>query len=267
VTAVLGVLNTTPDSFSDGGRFEDVDAAVEHGQRLRAEGADLVDVGGESTRPGATTIPEDEEQRRVLPVVAALAAAGVPVSLDTRNAGTAEAGIAAGARMINDVSGGAHDPRMLPVVAAAGVEYVVMHSRGPSARGGGYRDVVAEVAAELRARFDAALAAGVRAERLILDPGVGFSKDAAENWQVLAALDRIGIEGQRMLVGVSRKRFLAPLAAGEERAGTDPRDLPTAVLSALLATNGVWGVRVHDVPATRAALGVVAALRRAGADR
>lgn len=267
MTVVFGILNTTPDSFSDGGRFLAADAAVEHGQRLRAEGADVVDVGGESTRPGAESVPEAEERRRVLPVVERLAAAGVPVSLDTRNAGTAEAGIAAGARIINDVSGGAHDPAMLPLVAATGAEFVVMHSRGASARGGRYRDVVADVAVELRARFDAALAAGVRADRVILDPGIGFSKDGPENWRVLAALDRIGIEGQRMLVGVSRKRFLAPLAAGEERAGEDPRDLPTAVLSALLATAGVWGVRVHDVRATRVALGVVAAWSGRGADR
>jgi dihydropteroate synthase len=156
---------------------------------------------------------------------------------------------------------------MLPLVAATGVEYVVMHSLGPSAGGGRYRDVAAEVAAELRARFDAALAAGVRADRLILDPGIGFSKDAAENWRVLAALDRIGVDGQRMLVGVSRKRFLAPLVPGAARAGEDPRDLPTAVLSALLAKAGVWGVRVHDVRATRVALGVVAALSGAGAER
>jgi len=267
VTVVFGIVNATPDSFSDGGRFLAGDAAVEHGQRLRAEGADVVDVGGESTRPGATPVPEEEERRRVLPVVERLVAAGVPVSLDTRNAATAEAGIAAGARIINDVSGGTHDSAMLPLVAATGVEYVTMHSRGPSARGGRYGDVAADVATELRARFDAALAAGVRADRLILDPGIGFSKDGSENWRVLAALDRIGIEGQRMLVGVSRKRFLAPLVAGEERGAEDPRDLPTAVLSALLATAGVWGVRVHDVRATRAALGVVAALSEAGADR
>lgn len=265
---IFGIVNVTPDSFSDGGDFLDAEAAVAQGLRLVAAGADLVDVGGESTRPGAVPVPPEEEQRRVLPVVRRLVDAGVAVSLDTRHAGTAAAGITAGVQVVNDVSAGTHDPAMLGVVAGAEVDYVLMHSRGPSGRAGRYRDVVGEVAAELQQHRAAALAAGVPAARLVLDPGIGFSKNEGENWAVLSNLQRIVPAGQRLLVGASRKRFLnalldggAPLD-GADRA--DARDLPTSVLSALLARAGVWGLRVHDVGSTRVALRVVAALSEEG---
>jgi dihydropteroate synthase len=254
---LLGVLNTTPDSFSDGGRYLDAGAAIAHGRALVADGADLVDVGGESTRPGAAPVPEDEELRRTVPVVAALAADGMRVSIDTRSAAVAAEAIAAGATVVNDVSGGTADPRMLGTVAASSADLVLMHSRGAAATAPRYADVVAEVRAELEDRVTAARAAGIGDERLVLDPGVGFAKGAAENWALLAHLDALRIDGIRLLVGVSRKRFLAPLAP--DGAPAEARDLATAVLSALLAEQGVWGLRVHDVAGTRVALDVLAA--------
>ncbi|MGN6741689.1 MAG: dihydropteroate synthase [Amnibacterium sp.] len=255
---LLGVLNTTPDSFSDGGRYLDARAAIAHGRALVAAGADVVDVGGESTRPGAADVPEAEELRRVVPVVTALAGDGIRVSVDTRSAAVAEAALAAGAAMVNDVSGGTADPRMLPVVAASSADLVLMHSRGPAATAPDYADVVGEVRAELGQRLAAARDAGIPDERLVLDPGIGFAKGAAENWALLARVDELAVDGVRLLVGVSRKRFLAALAP--EGAPAEARDLPTAVLSALLAERGVWGLRVHDVAATRVALGALEAL-------
>lgn len=254
MTLIMGVLNVTPDSFSDGGRWLDPDAAIARGLELRDAGAAIVDVGGESTRPGAAEVGPDEEQRRVLPVVAALAAEGVTVSIDTRHAATAEAAIGAGATIVNDVSAGAADDRMARVVAEAGVEYVAMHSRGPAAAPASYGDVVADVRADLKVRLAALVVAGVEPERVILDPGLGFSKEAAHNWALLWRLGELASLGHRVLIGHSRKRFIgamlppdAPMAA---------RDLPTAVLSALAADAGAWGVRVHDVRSTRIALDV-----------
>ena len=258
---VVGVLNVTPDSFSDGGRYLDVESAVGHGLALTREGADLVDVGGESTRPGAEPVDAGEELRRVLPVVVALVAAGVRVSIDTRHAAVAEAAVGAGASIVNDVDGGAGDPAMLPTVAASTADFVVMHSRGPAGAAGGYRDVVFEVATDLRDSIDAARAAGVPDERLIIDPGIGFAKTPEENWLLLSHLDDLRIDGLRMLVGASRKRFLGRLLPETEAATA--RDLPTAVLSALLADRGVWALRVHDVPATRVALAVARYMRSA----
>jgi dihydropteroate synthase len=255
---VFGVLNVTPDSFSDGGRYLDVDAAIGHGQHLVGAGADVVDVGGESTRPGADPVDPSEERRRVVPVIEGLVASGIRVSIDTRRAVVAEAAVAAGASIVNDVDGG-RDPGLLRVAAESGTDLVLMHSRGPSARDGGYRDVVQEVADELRARVDAAIAAGVGAERLVTDPGIGFSKSAAENWQLLGGLDRVRIDDLRMLVGVSRKRFLGELVDG----APDARDGVTAVLSALLAERHVWAVRVHDPVSTGAAIAVVQHMRAA----
>lgn len=255
---VFGVLNVTPDSFSDGGRFLDPDAAIGHGQALVHAGADVVDVGGESTRPGAVPVDPEEEARRVVPVVRALAANGIRVSIDTRRATVAAAAIEAGATIVNDVDGGL-DPALLRVTAESGADLVLMHSRGPAAGDGGYRDVVAEVAADLRTRVDAAVAAGIRSDRLVTDPGIGFSKSAAENWQLLSALDALRIDGLRMLVGVSRKRFLGELVAGDP----EERDGVTAVLSALLAERGVWGLRVHDPAGTRAAIEVARRMRAA----
>jgi dihydropteroate synthase len=255
---VFGVLNVTPDSFSDAGRFLDPSSAIAHGLALAALGADVVDVGGESTRPGAVPVDPEEETRRVLPVVRELVAAGVRVSIDTRRASVAAAAVAAGAETVNDVDGG-RDPGLLQVAAESDVDLVLMHSRGPSGRKGRYRDVVQEVADDLRERVDAAVTAGVHPERLIVDPGIGFSKSSAENWQLLAHLDELRIADLRMLVGVSRKRFLGDLVPG----AAEERDGVTAVLSALLAEREIWGLRVHDPGTTRAALTVVRHMREA----
>lgn len=255
---VFGVVNVTPDSFSDGGRYVDPLAAIAHGVALAEAGAQVVDVGGESTRPGAAAVPAAEELRRVLPVVRGLVERGIRVSIDTRRGAVAEQAVAAGAAIVNDVDGGA-DPRMLEVVAATAVDVVLMHSRGPAAVDGAYADVVADVAADLRRRVAAARDAGVPDSRIVIDPGIGFSKTAEENWRLLAHLDALRIDGLRMLVGVSRKRFLADIAPGEPAA----RDGVTAVLSALLADRGVWAVRVHDVVGTRAAIDVARRMRGA----
>jgi dihydropteroate synthase len=255
---VFGVLNVTPDSFSDGGHYLAPDAAIGHGQALVQAGADVVDVGGESTRPGARPVDPQEELRRVVPVVEGLAAGGIRVSIDTRRGVVAEAAIAAGASVVNDVDGG-RDPALLRAVAASGADLVLMHSRGPSARSGGYEDVVREVADDLRARIDAATTAGVQHDRLVIDPGIGFSKTPEENWRLLSRLEDLRIDGLRLLVGVSRKRFLGELVDGE----APSRDGVTAVLSALLAEREVWGVRVHDPAATVAAVAVVRHMREA----
>lgn len=264
----MGVVNVTPDSFSDGGRWLRPEAAVEHGRRLVTEGADLVDVGGESTRPGAARVEVAEELRRIVPVTRELAAAGVAVSVDTTRAAVASAAIDAGAVMVNDVSGGMADPAMLATVAAAGVPYVAMHSRGQSAdmqQRADYVDVVAEVLAELRSRRDAAIAAGIAADRLILDPGLGFAKTASHNWQLLAELPALLSLGQPLLVGASRKSFLGALLAGEDGVPRDAagRDGATAAVSALVAAAGGWCVRVHDARGSADAVRVAAAVRAA----
>ena len=258
----MGIVNVTPDSFSDGGRFPDADAATAHGLALRAAGADLLDVGGESTRPGAERVAPEIEQGRVLPVVEALAAAGAIVSIDTMNASTAVAAAAAGARIVNDVSGGLADPEMLGAVAASGADVVLQHWRGPSAdmyARAAYDDLAAELVAELEGRLVAAADAGISPDRVILDPGIGFGKRGEQNWQALRALERVVAIGPRVLVGTSRKRFLAEtLAAASADAEVIEarRDLATAVTSVLAAQAAVWAVRVHDVGATRDALAV-----------
>ncbi|HWT33122.1 MAG TPA: dihydropteroate synthase [Microbacterium sp.] len=264
---VMGVVNVTPDSFSDGGRFFDADRAVQHGLRLRADGAGILDVGGESTRPGAVRVGSVEEQRRVLPVISALAASGAVVSIDTMHAETAVAAVAAGARIVNDVSGGLADPDMLAAVAASGAEYAVGHWRGHSAdmyARAEYADPAAEVAHELAERMRAAQDAGIPLERLIVDPGIGFGKRGAQNWAVLRGLDRLVPLGARVLIGTSRKRFLAETLEPADDAAARPvdqarRDLATAVTSVLAARAGAWGVRVHDVASTRDALRIAAA--------
>ena len=261
-TLVMGVLNVTPDSFSDGGRWTGVDAALEHARALVAAGADIVDVGGESTRPGATRVPVDEERRRVLPVVRELAAEGVRVSVDTVNAATAAAALEAGADIVNDVSGGLVDPDMPRVAAESGRTFVAMHWRGFLDAGPSrsrYDDVVTDVRTELARRVDALVDAGVAREALVLDPGIGFSKGGLQNWQVLAGLHEIAGLGLPVLVGASRKRFLADLLP--EGASVTDRDAATAVVSVLAAQAGAWGVRVHDVAGTRAALDVLGAWR------
>ncbi|MFT4213885.1 MAG: dihydropteroate synthase [Microbacterium sp.] len=269
MTLVMGIVNVTPDSFSDGGRFLDADAAIAHGRALRAAGADLLDVGGESTRPGAQRVSVEVEQERVVPVIAALAAEGAVVSVDTMNAATAAVALDAGARIVNDVSGGLADPDLLSVVAASGADVVLQHWRGPSAdmyAHAVYRDVAGELAGELSARVDAAVAAGIDPDRVVIDPGIGFGKQGAQNWQALRALEGIVAIGPRVLVGTSRKRFLAETLAGADAAlggvsdrsepGEARRDLATAVTSVLAAQAGAWAVRVHDVTATRDALTV-----------
>ena len=251
MTIVMGVLNVTPDSFSDGGLHADTEAAVTHGRLLASQGAEIIDVGGESTRPGATRVPEVEEMERVIPVIEALVAHGITCSVDTMRASVARAAVAAGARIVNDVSGGLADPGMLDAVADLGVDYVAMHWRGHSdvmQQHTGYSDVVADVAAELATRRDAALAAGIAAERIILDPGIGFAKTSEQNWLLLRGLDALQAMGHRLLVGVSRKRFLGELLDG--RPATD-RDAATAAVTTWCAAHGIWAVRTHEVPAQR----------------
>ncbi|MDT0476928.1 dihydropteroate synthase [Streptomyces sp. DSM 41014] len=266
--AVMGVVNVTPDSFSDGGRFFDTTAAVKHGLDLVAQGADLVDVGGESTRPGAARVDEAEELKRVVPVVRGLASEGVTVSVDTMRASVAEQSLAAGAALVNDVSGGLADPAMIPVVAASGAPFVVMHWRGFLAGAtvrGVYDDIVTEVVDELHARVDAVLAGGVAADRIVVDPGLGFSKDAEHDLVLLAHLDRLLGLGHPLLVAASRKRFLGHVLAGPQ--GAPPpareRDAATAAVSALAARAGAWAVRVHEVRATADAVRVARAVEGA----
>ncbi|MDN5795426.1 MAG: dihydropteroate synthase [Intrasporangium sp.] len=263
-TLVMGVVNVTPDSFSDGGEWFEPDAAITHGRDVWAAGADIVDIGGESTRPGATRPSFAEELRRVLPVVEALAATGALVCIDTMRAQVAQAAYAAGATMVNDVSGGHADPEMVPFVIGAGLPYVAMHWRGHSddmyARAV-YDDVVAEVCRELASRRDELLGAGLAQEALVLDPGIGFAKTAEHNWALLAALPRLHDLGQPILLGASRKAFLGRVGRGP---GEDPRpaserDLETAATSVMAAMAGLWCVRVHDVAQTVRALAVVAA--------
>ena len=261
---VMGVVNVTPDSFSDGGRWFEPDAAIEHGLRLLAGGADLLDVGGESTRPGAARPPVDEELRRVLPVVRELAAAGATVSVDTMRAQVADRALAEGAALVNDVSGGLADPAMAALVASAGVPFVVMHWRGASDRMdqlARYADVVTDVRHELAARVRDLVDAGVDPHRLVLDPGLGFAKRAEHNWSLLARLEELHELGLPVLVGASRKRFLGTLLAGPDGEPRPPaeRDAATAATSTLAAAAGAWCVRVHDVPPSADAVRVVAA--------
>ncbi|MBB2976888.1 dihydropteroate synthase [Microbacterium endophyticum] len=259
---IMGIVNVTPDSFSDGGRFVARDAAVAHGRRLLAEGADILDIGGESTRPGATRVDPVIERERVIPVIEALAADGATVSIDTMNSATARAAVAAGARIVNDVSGGLSDQDMLTSVADTDADIILQHWRGPSAdmyAHAEYDDLVRDVAAELRGRMAAAEAAGIPLSRVVLDPGIGFGKRGAQNWTVLHALPHLVALGPRLLVGTSRKRLLAD-ALGDD-ASEERRDLATAVTSVLAAQSGAWAVRVHDVEATRDALFVERAWR------
>lgn len=266
--AVMGVVNVTPDSFSDGGRWFDTTAAVKHGLDLVSEGADLVDVGGESTRPGASRVDESEELRRVIPVVKGLASEGVTVSVDTMRARVAEKAVAAGAVLVNDVSGGLADPDMIPAVAAAEVPFVVMHWRGFSESMNSravYEDVVAEVLDELRQRMDAVIAGGVAPERVVIDPGLGFAKNASHDLALVAHLDELHALGRPLLVAASRKRFLGHVLAGP--GATLPpareRDAATAAISALAARAGAWAVRVHEVGATADAVRVARAVEGA----
>ncbi|MEV7173094.1 dihydropteroate synthase [Streptomyces sp. NPDC090085] len=267
--AVMGVVNVTPDSFSDGGRWFDTTAAVKRGLDLVAQGADLVDVGGESTRPGASRVDEDEELRRVIPVVRGLASEGVTVSVDTMRAAVAARAVEAGATLVNDVSGGLADPGMIPAVAAAEVPFVVMHWRGFSAGMNGlavYEDVLAEVTSELRTRIDAVVGGGIAPERLLVDPGLGFAKNAEHDLALVAHLADLRALGFPLLVAASRKRFLGRVLAGSGE-GTPPpareRDAATAAVSAIAAHHGAWAVRVHEVRASADAVRVARAVEGA----
>ena len=272
---VMGVVNVTPDSFSDGGRWLDPEAAVAHGLQLAAEGADLIDVGGESTRPGAGRVSAAEELRRVGPVVAGLVSAGLMVSIDTTRAEVAAAALGAGAVMVNDVSGGLADPGMHAVVRAASAGYVIMHWRGPSAVMGDlarYTDVVAEVCAELAQQADAAVGAGIDPARIVIDPGIGFAKQAEHNWAVLADLPRVSRlnragPGFPLLVGASRKSFLGHLLAGPDGQPrpAEGRDEASVAVAALAAAAGAWCVRVHAAAASADAVRVAARWRQAAA--
>jgi dihydropteroate synthase len=269
-TAVMGICNVTPDSFSDGGLHMELGAALDHCLRMVQDGADLIDVGGESTRPGAGRVPATEELRRVIPLVKELSARAVPVSVDTMRASVAAAAHEAGAVIINDVSGGLADPAMLDVMAQTGAVCVLTHWRAHSDRMDRmdhYTDVVEEVATELAERAEAAVAAGVDPAAVVLDPGFGFAKAGASNWPLLARLDRLSALGFPILVGVSRKRFLQGVTGpgGDvPGAGPDTRDAATAAVTAASSLVGAWCVRVHAVAANAAAVRVAAAIRAAG---
>lgn len=256
MTLIMGVLNATPDSFSDGGNLASDSAAILHGMGMVEQGASIVDVGGESTRPGAERVPTAEELERVLPVVSGLVGAGVHVSIDTMRAAVARAAVEAGARTVNDVSGGMADAAMLDVVAELDVDYILMHWRTQSLTmqaAAVYDNVVEDVIGELCGRRDAALAAGISASRIILDPGIGFSKTAEHNWTLLRALPQFMDLGHRVLVGASRKRFLGDLLDGRRANG---RDAATAAISAWCASHGVWGVRTHEIRLQKDAIAV-----------
>jgi len=263
VPQIMGILNVTPDSFSDGGQYEHVDAAIARGIELRNNGADVVDVGGESTRPGAERVSPALEQQRVIPVIEALTSEGVTVSIDTMNAETALAAAKAGASIINDVSGGLADPEMYRVVAETDVIYIAMHWRGHSTEMdqlSQYDDVVADVRSELKARLAEMMVWGVKPNRVVLDPGLGFAKKSRHNWALLGRIDELTSLGHPVLIGASRKRFLASMLPTD--APPADRDLATAVISNVAAEAGVWAVRVHDVPSTQIALSVYRAMQK-----
>jgi dihydropteroate synthase len=242
---VMGILNVTPDSFADGGQYCDHDAAIAHGLEMIAEGADIIDIGGESTRPGADRVPELVEQDRVIPVINFLSHKGIAISIDTMRASTAKRGVEAGATYVNDVSGGAADPEMFSTIAALGCKYILMHWRGHSKDMNSkaqYSDVVTEVISEVKVQLDRALAAGIKREKIILDPGIGFAKDAEHNWELLNRIDEFVALGYPVLIGHSRKRFLG----GDS---PDQREDATAQLTQSLVGKGIWGVRVHGVKA------------------
>ena len=271
---VMGVLNVTPDSFSDGGQFSAEDDALNHARLLIAAGSNIIDIGGESTRPGAERISIEEEQRRVLRVIERIAqepsfiASGAKISIDTMNSQTAKAAVACGAEIINDVSGGLADENMFAVAAESGAILVVSHWRGFSDRMdtlNEYQDIARDVSTELAARVEVAIAAGVKREKIVIDPGLGFAKDMQQNWKLVARLDELEKLGLPILVGASRKRFIAGMLEPDEagEVSNSRRDLATAVLTALLLQRKLWGIRVHNVLATTDAIDVVEALRNA----
>jgi dihydropteroate synthase len=258
---VMGILNITPDSFADGGRYVKREKAIEHGLMMLREGVDIIDIGGESTRPGTERTSLAEEQDRVLPVIEALAPAGAIISIDTMRAVTAQKAVRAGAKIVNDVSAGLADAQMLRVVADLGCPYIAMHSRGTSKdmrTRAEYEDVVREVTTELSGRVEAAIGAGISLRNLILDPGLGFAKEAEHNWELLNNLRTLQALGFPLLIGASRKRFLGALVSADR---TDDREDATIALTSLLVQRGVWGVRVHSVKPHRDAIAVAGKLR------
>src|SRR5690625_744713 len=263
-TKIMGVINVTPDSFSDGGQWFNAQNAIAHGRTMIDEGADLLDVGGESTRPGASRIDDEEELRRVLPVLQGLADQGVPLSVDTMRASVAQQALDHGATIVNDVSGGRADANMAPLIAERGCTYIISHWRGPSDLMNtltDYDDVVADVCHELLALVDDVLAAGVRESQIIIDPGLGFAKDASANWELIANLDALMGLGFPLLIGASRKRFLGELlrSRGKQSPPVN-RDQATAAITAIAAHHRVWGVRVHHVPPSQDAILVAEAI-------
>jgi dihydropteroate synthase len=262
-TQVMGILNVTPDSFADGGKHFDFESAITRAKEMIAEGVDIIDVGGESTRPGAERVSEDEEKDRVIPVVTELVELGAVVSIDTMRASTAQAAIGAGATYVNDVSGGLADPEMAKLIAKnPAVQYVVMHWRAHSATmqdAAVYEDVVVEVKQELDDRVTTLLVAGVNPEQLILDPGIGFAKNAEHNWELLRNLDRLALLGYPLLVGASRKRFIGELLGANS---PDDREFASVALTTQLAQAGIWGVRTHSVKPHRDAIAVVEELNK-----
>jgi dihydropteroate synthase len=263
--AVMGVVNVTPDSFSDGGRYFEPEAAIAHGMELLAAGVDYLDIGGESTRPGALRVTVEEELRRIMPVIETLAREGATISVDTMRAEVARRAVDAGAVIVNDVSGGQADPQMIPFVASAQVPYILMHWRGHSVDMNSravYEDVVAEVRYELSEHVERAVDGGIALDRIILDPGLGFSKNAAHDWALVGHLDALHSLGRPLLIGPSRKRFLGRLLAGpdgEPRPAPD-RDVATIAVAALVAAHGAWAVRVHAAAEAIDAVRVAAAV-------
>ena len=257
----MGVLNVTPDSFSDGGRFNDPEIATNHALQMIRDGADIIDIGGESTRPGSERISVQAELDRVLPVIAALVDSGVAISIDTMRAEVAQAAVAAGACMVNDVSGGKSDPEILEFVASLSTPYILMHWRGPSNIMNtltDYQNVVADVTNEISKQVDVAVAAGIARERIVIDPGIGFAKTVDQNWPILKHLDVLEELGLPILMGASRKKFLGELLVkdGVPR-NSDERESATTAISTLMAARGLWAVRVHDVKSSSDAIAVV----------
>jgi len=262
-TLVMGILNVTPDSFADGGRHFDFESAINRAKEMISEGVDIIDVGGESTRPGADRVSEEEERDRVIPVITELAELGITISVDTTRANIAKAAIGAGATIINDVSGGLADPDMAAVVASNhAIQYVVMHWRGHAKdmqKSAQYKNVVSEVKEELDDRVIALTKSGVQPEQIILDPGIGFAKSSAHNWELLKNIDRLNLLGFPILVGASRKRFLGDLLGANS---ADDREFASIAVTTFLAKAGVWGVRTHSVKPHRDAIAVVEEMRK-----
>ncbi|MDA0259360.1 MAG: dihydropteroate synthase [Actinobacteria bacterium] len=262
-TLVMGILNVTPDSFADGGRHFDFEAAINRAKEMISEGVDIIDVGGESTRPGADRVTEEIERDRVIPVITELSELGVTLSIDTTRASIAQAAIGAGATIVNDVSGGLADPKMAALIASnPAIQYVVMHWRGHSKdmqKAAEYQNVVSEVKDELDDRVVALTKSGVLPEQIVLDPGIGFAKSSAHNWELLKNIDRLNLLGFPILVGASRKRFLGDLLSAEV---ADDRESASIAITTYLAKAGIWGVRTHSVKPHRDAIAVVEEMRK-----